>query len=166
MCNGIRVPAALITDCFPNQQLPIDLTLQLVVDGNNWGERFPTRITPSHFINTNLISKLDKLLDCRATAFRRAAGAAAFDVLLTSLPAAWEAPAGGAEEGGEEGEGEAVTEQPSDGEIEDEESAGLGDWQVDTQPVVSLGCGCSGWSAMAASALSSQRRGVASARKH
>jgi hypothetical protein len=80
----VSVPKALLAAWFPSAPLPLDISLQLEVDGHPWGPRFDTRITKSLFISQGwpCIHELD---GCRVGAFRRAAGPAAIDLVVSSL---------------------------------------------------------------------------------
>jgi hypothetical protein len=80
----IWVPRQLLAAWFPGAHLPLDVSLQLEVDGHPWGPRFDSRVNASHIINTGL-HRFSELMGCRITAFRRALGTAALDLIVSSL---------------------------------------------------------------------------------
>jgi hypothetical protein len=85
--NNLRVPGAMLQEWFPGQPLPINIDLQLVVDGVEWGERLSSRITPTQNIGQGLRQRFRALLGCRVVGLRRAVGGppAAVDMLTSSL---------------------------------------------------------------------------------
>ncbi|KAI8468161.1 MAG: hypothetical protein J3K34DRAFT_428041, partial [Monoraphidium minutum] len=88
----VSVPTALVAAWFPGTPLPLDVSLQLEVDGAPWGPRFDSTVNAGSQISKGVRS-LVELAGCRLTAFRRAAGPAALDLVVSSLT---EAPAAGA----------------------------------------------------------------------
>ena len=82
---GIRVPNGLLAAWFPGAALPLDVSLQLEVDGTPWGLRFPSRIGAERKISQGLYS-FRGLQGCPIVAFRRAGSPApALDLALSSL---------------------------------------------------------------------------------
>jgi hypothetical protein len=80
----IWVPTELLAAWFPGAPLPLNVSLQLEVDGHPWGARFDSHVTKSYRLTKGL-RHLPELAGCRITAFRRAAGPAALDLIVSSL---------------------------------------------------------------------------------
>ncbi|KIZ03855.1 hypothetical protein MNEG_4108 [Monoraphidium neglectum] len=80
---GINVSKVMVATWFPGVPLPLDISLQLEVDGRPWGDRFVSRITPALNLNMGLRAAGAGLEGCVVTALRRARGAGALDLLLT-----------------------------------------------------------------------------------
>jgi hypothetical protein len=78
------VPAGLLATWFPGAPLPLDVNLQLEVDGHPWGDRFDSRVSKSRWMTKGL-RQFAELEGCHVTAFRRAAGPAAMDLMLSSM---------------------------------------------------------------------------------
>jgi hypothetical protein len=81
----VSVPKGLLAAWFPGAPLPLDVSLQLEVDGHPWGDRFDSRITKSFFMGRGC-HRFPELDGCHVTAFRRALGPAALDLVVSSLP--------------------------------------------------------------------------------
>jgi hypothetical protein len=91
----VWVPKGLLAAWFPGAPLPLDVSLQLEVDGHPWGPRFNSRVYESHQVKgsrmytayraTKGLGRCSELAGCRVTAFRRAAGPAAVDLIVSSL---------------------------------------------------------------------------------
>jgi hypothetical protein len=74
------------------------------VDGHPWGARFDSHVTKSYRLTKGL-RQAAELTGCRVTAFRRAAGPAALDLIMSSLQEQ-------REDGGEDGKGQQCLRRP------------------------------------------------------
>jgi hypothetical protein len=84
--SRLWVPAGLLDAWFPGAPLPLNISLQLEVDGHTWGHRFDSRVDKARQITKGL-RQFAELEGCDVTAFRRAAGPAALDLILSSVRA-------------------------------------------------------------------------------
>jgi hypothetical protein len=87
--EGFGVPLSLVSAWFPGSPLPLDVSLQLEVDGHAWGPRLLSNINASRRAREGF-GAFKALAGCAATTFRLMGrpgpGAlAALDVVMTSL---------------------------------------------------------------------------------
>jgi hypothetical protein len=113
-CTGsFFVPPRLPAAQFPGHALPIDIDLQLVVDGHEWGERFSSCISALRRIGQGHGQRLTGLVGGRVEGLRRGDGGPAAIDLLISSPEGW---AGEQEEEKGSGEQESGGEEESGGD--------------------------------------------------
>lgn len=82
--QSLRIPKGLLSAWFPGAAVPLDISLQVEVDGHARGPRFDSRVTAAYKINRGLQAYAE-LAGCSITAFRRAAGPAALDLIVSSM---------------------------------------------------------------------------------